>query len=878
MRSVKCIVCLMAASFLLVWLMPVPVLAEENNAEPGSFINLIVAVDCSKSMQSSDYGWKVPESLAFLINACPSDDDIRFSLILYGTDSEIVIRDMPLGDQNKDYLIDKIEEEIRKTEYNLGATDTGKALKDAQSILEEKSGQKSSVLLITDGRIEAKKEGRTTEISKTEVLEFASYAQDHDCQIDVIALPRNTDTAEVRKGIREDLNELVRKTGGSYHELDSLEFVPGLLLEFLEKTLDVKAFIPEKSDNLTGVLAEGIKGSSFFKINLEIDTQLVSSVTLIVNDIREGKGNAILKSPDDSMYAVSGKINGHQKLQEAPGATCIPGNGYEIIQMDRSGFDSWVGDWEIYLPRSADSAVLSAFYVYDVEVVLDIPADAPGVMEATRVSAYLVTDDNMIVDDLGFTEKLEASIKVVNTANNSVEDWHNNRGEGGNGDNSAFPLIGHEYVYQFIPERVSEYVIEVTVQTDCFEKTVTSGPIAVQDRLSVVSSLDQLQPKKNQEVTIWAYLETSDHQKVESTDYYEMSGIYAEIKNRDTDVMKKVEMKCREDQTGMYGIFIPEDPGNYEVVVYTESVRELVQRHGEKLTFYIEDHLPYVVESNSWVNPILIKEKEYELDLNTMFGDEDGDKLDYPVIECLEGDFSYREYLGIMNFACWETGKTVIRIVARDQYGNCVELEQEKLCMTMFELLMAGLVVFIFVILFAAFLVDIYCRSCRMNGLLELEIVYNDAAQIKEVSKEYKEGSVKPEDYPEKHMGSVIICLADKNGCEPMSEKRKLFHKRIYPLEGMIKKFRQRYIITYGAGDCDEILRKLESKCREIYLTGGMRDDFMVLHKSQEVSAKWDMGNGRKAGKLKKGKYGTLLLHAHGENDAIVWKIRLTYF
>lgn len=61
--------------------------------------NIVAVVDCSTSMQSSDSDWKIPESLDMLVDMC-DDEQVRLSLIVYGTSAETAFRDFPLSAEN----------------------------------------------------------------------------------------------------------------------------------------------------------------------------------------------------------------------------------------------------------------------------------------------------------------------------------------------------------------------------------------------------------------------------------------------------------------------------------------------------------------------------------------------------------------------------------------------------------------------------------------------------------------------------------------------------------------------------------------------------------------------------------------------------------
>lgn len=80
---------------------PVQCLCQTWEAESTS-TNIVAVVDCSTSMQSSDSDWKIPESLDMLVDMC-DDEQVRLSLIVYGTSAETAFRDFPLSAENHEW-------------------------------------------------------------------------------------------------------------------------------------------------------------------------------------------------------------------------------------------------------------------------------------------------------------------------------------------------------------------------------------------------------------------------------------------------------------------------------------------------------------------------------------------------------------------------------------------------------------------------------------------------------------------------------------------------------------------------------------------------------------------------------------------------------
>ena len=201
--------------------------------------NIVAVVDCSTSMQSSDSDWKIPESLDMLVDMC-DDEQVRLSLIVYGTSAETAFRDFPLSAENHEMVKKQIHQALMVRGYNLGQTDTGAALGLAQQILEQQAGQNNMVLLFTDGAIRATRNGRTNEISEQEVDAFAAFAQNNGVVVNTLGLfNKQADAADVETA-EEELSILRSKTGGMYQRVDDPADIPDFVIQLLAGLLDVK--------------------------------------------------------------------------------------------------------------------------------------------------------------------------------------------------------------------------------------------------------------------------------------------------------------------------------------------------------------------------------------------------------------------------------------------------------------------------------------------------------------------------------------------------------------------------------------------------------------------------------------------------------------
>lgn len=784
--------------------------------------NIVAVVDCSQSMQVSDPDWKVPEALQMLVDMCPDSDRIRLSLILYGTETGIIFRDMPLYEENRENLKEKIQDAIMvEAKYALGQTDTGAALDLARKILKEQAGQNNMVLLFTDGVVLANKNGRTTQMSLEEIDAFAVFAQNNGIVVNTLGLFRTgTDEAQIRQAERE-LAALKSKTGGVYQRVENAGDIPDFVISLLAATLDVR--------KLSVSAAEGIQDEEqqwsqkqLWLYEFAVEDVYADDVTLIIPNPRTRIGQVYLRN----RTAESGYI----PIEEWDGAECVSyrryngTQGYFVLHLPRQEF-GWIGEYELGVEAEDGTAPeIAAFFLYDVNLHIGLDEENAGVLKPLEIEVYLTAGDGYRIDDADFLGSLNVQLNIVNLENMSMETDRQATGEekSAEGDivTEEMQLYNDSFRFIFVPERVTDYQISVKVWNDYFVRQGDTQPLEVSDRLKLESGMLTVSPQKNDPLEIQAYLVQEDtHEKIRDAEFYRLAGMILHLKNLETGVEEDVEMQTLEDGSGVQGFFTPLEAGEYEAVVRTESRRENIVRYGEQQNFVIVDHpierrgmrkytggfLYSYFKGFSEGEQLIFRGDDYFWD-----PDEDSFRVGYKLIS---GAGLVNKYDHDIYYQTNRAEDFQMELIGSDYSGNRVSVmlefrilsENEKILIT---------IAMAFIGIFLAGLV-IYVLRCwwvsrnEMKGIIVMDVSLNGNVLVEASGK-------KPDGYPRANIGRFYIPLVNQQGVEDerdLLKKPQTFISRISSRRIEIKRLLGIYAECYAAGGMEEdsVYRYLKS-------------------------------------------------------------------
>lgn len=696
-----------------------------------SYTNIVAVVDCSTSMQTSDANWKVPESLYMLVDMCPSQD-IRLSLVVYGTDAAIAFRDMPLSEENHESVKRQIRAAIVDPGYNRGQTDTGAALGLARGILEEQAGQNNMVLLFTDGAVVATRNGRSTEQSRSEIDSFAVFCQNNGVVVNTLGLfSAQADPAEVDQAAAE-LSILKDKTGGQYQRVEDTGDIPDFVISLLSTTLDVLP-IP-----LSEPQAVAVDGQSGWQYSLSITDRYTNDVTLVLPDPGAPITGVLLQTGDGAPTPVESWPGAGQVSYTRYNGTA----GYCVVHLKHLDQQPWEGDYTLTLVTGAETApALTAFFLYDVTVHVELDGEGAGVLQPVPVNVYLTDSNGYRIDDAAFLDSLQVDLDVVNLTNMGAEVTQSAQGGQDRTDQdrvqAQMTLYNDSFRFLFTPQRAASYQMTVQVANDRFTRRVHTQPLTVADRLQIESSVLTRQPHKNSPLEVRAYLVQQDnHQKVTDAEFYRLCGASATFTNLDTGTAETVEMEALADGNGLAVSYVPKDAGQYTVVVRTDSNRESVERTGEEMTFAIEDRPIRLrgAETVAWglVEAYLrgcnTAREELVFAGDDFFYDPDGDSYRLQCDE-LAGNGSGLVYDNAVHYQPQQGETLQLRLTALDYAGNSVSVTLSVRILSVFEVILLTLGMGLLLLALAALAVYLlrshHCAKNELRGLMVMEVHVN---------------------------------------------------------------------------------------------------------------------------------------------------------
>ena len=837
-------VCLIALFFTM---NSFPQASSANLPVQKEMTNIVAVVDCSISMEKSDSKWQVPEALNLLIDMCPDDQDIRFSLVVYGTESYIAVRDMPLTQKGKETIRSDIYDYIYGVGYKRGNTDTGAALMQAYDLLKGREEQNNRVLLFTDGMIQAQYNGRTTEISRSEVEDFVAFAQENHVVVDVFGLFNHVSKEEAATAENE-LKRLSIQSSGQYEQITDMSVLPDRMQTILSQALDVRTNALSEGKSITYNVGSKKKYPGWL-YEFEITSGLQKDVTFVAPNPGSEVTAVLLQSPSGELYEAPSSIHTATSEKILPGSSRVSFTrftdepGYCVVHMDRSGALEWEGKWNLVLITDAKSVpVVNSYYLYDVEIHVEVSTINASVMAPITVEAYLTTSDGLRVDDLEFIRSLNATVSVINGTSQKAQELETTEeaAEEGTEKTETPELVNDSFVYQFTPQFVSSYYFSVTLENDTLTRTAVTDSVQVQDDLVTVCNVRPSTIHKREPFTISGYLiQRSDGSRVPGDgDYYSYCDAYALITKTDEEppVTQQVRLKALEDGSGFSSSCQLDEAGEYEVVIYTDSSQESLTQ--EQLEARVEEGVStasFTIEDRSlqlsqggFGKFFSIAGQAKHIDLSQYFYDPDDDLF---FLSCTDGSGETLDVdmNGVLEYVGRQSGNQTLRVTATSySSGETVEAEVEVMVLEIWQviLLLLGVLLaalaILAVIIFSLFY--LYQRGTALHGLVKVGVTLNEWSSAHDAQR--------PQEQPRMRLGEFYISMKDPDGIteERLDQRPKMLEMiqaRRYSVSRLLLRFQQAYS---GAGlqfdPSNDLLKQLlesEDMCEKMGQMIGLR-------------------------------------------------------
>lgn len=294
-----------AVSFLLSLILvavifPISSTAEEMTKEKEyKALDLVVVVDSSGSMLSSDPERMAPDAVRMLTNMMPAEDS-RVGLISFNEQPTVLTTTgggEPTLISLEDFTgVETIRTDIDSVEYN-GGTGIGNALNAATQLLNDNSQQDRSkaIILFTDGVNDFDNDKIAMAACDDNEATAVKWAKENACPIYCVGynyiMPNGESSmGENGEGLQK-LESIAANTNGQFKQCQNIEDMEQMLIEFLADVCDV---IFDEVDTIPG-------DGGYHECSIDVSPSVVE-----VNIRIKGGDKDAIKNGDVHLYSPDG--------------------------------------------------------------------------------------------------------------------------------------------------------------------------------------------------------------------------------------------------------------------------------------------------------------------------------------------------------------------------------------------------------------------------------------------------------------------------------------------------------------------------------------------------------------------------------------------
>lgn len=285
---------------LVAVIFPASSFAEEMTQEKEyKALDLVVVVDSSGSMLSSDPDRIAPDAVRMLTNMMPAEDS-RVGLISFNEQPTVLTT---TGEGNPTLIsledftgVETIRTDIDSVEYN-GGTGIGNALNAATQLLKDNSQQDRSkaIILFTDGVNDFDDDKIAMAACDDNEATAVKWAKENACPIYCVGynyiMPNGESSmGENGEGLQK-LESIASNTDGQFRQCQNIENMEQMLIEFLADVCDV---IFEEVDTIPG-------DGGYHECNIEVSPSVVE-----VNIRIKGGNKDAIKNGEVHLYSPDG--------------------------------------------------------------------------------------------------------------------------------------------------------------------------------------------------------------------------------------------------------------------------------------------------------------------------------------------------------------------------------------------------------------------------------------------------------------------------------------------------------------------------------------------------------------------------------------------
>lgn len=373
----------------------VPALAEESIETSSSVdnqdFNLVLLIDRSGSMKSTDRSRLVQDAAKMFVDLCDEGRESQIAVMSF--DTEIINNGfITVNDESQRQLLKTQISDIR---YNDGGTDIGLALLSAVNFIAEEGSpsRKNLIVLFTDGYTQDLV-NKTEEESEADLQKALEKAAETDCRIYTIGTNYNGSMNEKGRTALEGIRD--------YQIANGAKETPEELLSIID-AMD----------------QDGMKyvATAFEKIYATIGSRIIHEGNLIIESPNIAEANIIISAPDGvsevvitapSGNSASIALDGSETILDGAKIIFKTGQAYQIIKIIEP---IPVGTWILNVADSQSNPILNYTWMLTTKAEISIQ-----VKQKTQHSAMITVhpeniDSNSIVDF--FNSLTERSVVIT---------------------------------------------------------------------------------------------------------------------------------------------------------------------------------------------------------------------------------------------------------------------------------------------------------------------------------------------------------------------------------------------------------------------------------------------------------------------------------
>ena len=381
---------------------------EVGSSYDNEEFSLVLLIDRSGSMQTTDRSQFVKEASKMVVDLCDEGTDSRIAIMSF--DTEVYSNEFVsiLNDDNREF----IKKQISSINYAAGGTDIGLALLTAVNAVcnDCDPGQKKMIILFTDGYTQDLV-GKSLEESEAQMREALEKAVENDCRIFTIGTNYNGSMSPKGRAALEEIRDYQIANGANNSE------------EALLAVIDAK-----DQDGMQAVVTE------FERLYATTGERVIHEGNLVIESPNVSEANIIITAPDGiseikvtnpSGESVFVDLNGRETVLGETRIVYKAGRAYQLLKIVEP---IEVGTWVLNVADKQSEPILNYTWMLTEKTEITLTLEQidqktvmatirPKNIETNNIRDFFgsLTEKSIVVSKKGETEEtpLEVNYDIM---------------------------------------------------------------------------------------------------------------------------------------------------------------------------------------------------------------------------------------------------------------------------------------------------------------------------------------------------------------------------------------------------------------------------------------------------------------------------------